>query len=165
MLVPNALYSILTFFLKTVFRLLPAKVRYSMRYLSKSIQRMHVLHIIRSRPLPTTTPKDENTIMLRPLPRVTSNNDGAIDLAHFLCYDILVLVASRIHYLDLLNLSLVSRGIRQIIFSDPVLPARFKYFRTITCKRTKFQFHCWICNIPICGVGYSSRIPDKLAHV
>ena len=142
------------------FRILPAKVRsrsrYSLRcsskYMQRITQKMHIPHTIRLRPLFRPISEDNRIVALQELPRTISDNDNAAKLAHFLCYDILTLIASRTHFSDLISLSLTSRRIRETTFPNSELSARFKRFRTITCDRgTKSQ--CSICNIPICAVG------------
>jgi hypothetical protein len=81
-------------------------------------------------------------------------------LANFLCHDILMLIAEQAHYIDLINLSMTSRSLRQAILPPSEIGARSERLRIHACENgTKSQ--CWVCNIQICEVQYQS-IPSYI---
>jgi len=92
---------------------------------------------------------------LRPRRRClkTKNDDGNVGLANLLCYDILMLVAHNCHYVDLLNLSLVSKQLRQAVF--PLNEHEDLHDRRLmrySCEGPE-KSHCWTCGIQICHVS------------
>jgi hypothetical protein len=124
---------------KFISRLLPRPIqsglRYAFRYLSKSSQRVHPPH----------------GLILHPLSKKAWTDSRAIGLANLLCYDILMLIAPQVHYVDLINLSLASKGIRRAVFPSSEVGARAERLRMSSCENgTKSQ--CWVCNIQICNV-------------
>jgi hypothetical protein len=117
-----------------------SRLRYVSRYLSKSGQRIH--------------PPHPHAIRLQPLRAKFRTDAKAAGLADLLKYDILVLIAKQVHYVDLINLSLVSRKVRQAVFPPSEIGARSERLRIYTCENgTKSQ--CWVCNIQICNVYFS----------
>lgn len=71
-------------------------------------------------------------------------------LAEFLSiYDILILVVEELHYVDIQNLSLTSKSVREAILPASDYARRSLHFRLYTCeKRSKKQ--CWLCTNQIC---------------
>jgi hypothetical protein len=90
---------------------------------------------------------------LRPLHRKKTYNDkNAERLARTLSMDVLTPIAYKLHYVDLVSLSLVSRSVRKAIFPDSAVDHNAEHFRVSTCDAgTKSQ--CWGCNIQICNVS------------
>lgn len=68
----------------------------------------------------------------------------------FLCYDVLVLIARDLHYVDLVNLSLVSKSVRDVVFPRSDFATRSEHFKIYSCDElTKTQ--CWVCMIQVCN--------------
>jgi len=112
-----------------------ARIQYSWRYFSKSTKRV-----------PT------QDIKLPSLRKMKTKADPTSEkLAHLLSLDVLTMIAPKLHYVDLVSLSLVSRSIRKAIFPDSAVECNAEHFRILTCDDgTKSQ--CWGCNTQICNV-------------
>lgn len=133
-----------------VFRKLPtsiqSRVLLTMRCGAKAIQT-----IFRRRP---STPA--HSVQVRHRSRTNArpkNTDGT--LAKFLSvYDVLVLVTTHLHYVDVANLSLVSRRIHQTLL--PAQRAPNSFLRTYTCK-PDFKARCYVCLNQICNACLARR--------
>ncbi|OAG02043.1 uncharacterized protein CC84DRAFT_981693 [Paraphaeosphaeria sporulosa] len=70
-------------------------------------------------------------------------------LAEFLCvYDVLVMVTTHLHYVDITNLSLVSRRIHKTLLPAKDAPSNF--LRTYSCN-PGFKARCYVCPNQICN--------------
>jgi hypothetical protein len=122
---------------------LQSKLHYSWQYVVKATKRIPKAPAIKLRPLRKKANGNSNSN--------NSNNKNADSLARLLNIDILTLIAYKLHYVDVINLSLVCRSIRNTIFPDAEVDRNAEYFRIYTCDMwTKSQ--CWGCNIQICQV-------------
>lgn len=70
-----------------------------------------------------------------------------------LSLDILLLISQHLHYVDLVNLSLASRDLRQFIF--PSDASTIKYLKTYCCG-SQATYECWACFRPLCLVRTDS---------
>lgn len=75
-------------------------------------------------------------------------------------YDVLLLIASRLHYADIVSLSLLSHALRRAIFPPHIRADRSETLRIQSCKNgTKTE--CWICRSQICQVGVLTAMDSK----
>ena len=75
-------------------------------------------------------------------------------------YDILMLIASKLHYADTVFLSLVSQALRQMIFPPYIRAVKSETLRIQSCKNgTKTE--CWVCRTQICRVDGLTTIDFK----
>jgi hypothetical protein len=125
-----------------------SRLRYKFRYFSKFRRRVKDHDTFSLRPLPTKLRKPNKPTALA----VALNLESQLQLYNGpLNYDIWALIASRLHGVDLINLSLVSKSFRERIFPTSELGTRSEALRAYACDDgTKSQ--CWICNIKICDV-------------
>lgn len=81
-------------------------------------------------------------------------SDSGAGLATLLCYDILILLAHNVHYVDLVNLSLVSKRLRQAVFPLHGGERRLddRALRLYSCQGSE-KSQCWTCGIQICHVS------------
>ena len=70
-------------------------------------------------------------------------------------YDILVLIAPKLHYVDLVNLSMVSKRVRAAMFPVSEAHDKERELRLYSCYGN-VKSVCWICDIQICNVGCTS---------
>ena len=121
---------------------LQSKLHYAWRYIVKFTQR---------------TPIQD--MRLHAFPKTRSKPDTNSErLASFLQMDIISLIATRLHYVDLVSLSLVSKGVRKAIFPPSAATHTAEQLRILTCDAgTKSQ--CWSCNKQICKVGMGTKSP------
>lgn len=72
-------------------------------------------------------------------------------LANALVYDIVKLIAPKVHYVDLVNLSLVSKRVWAAMF--PITEEKdHRQLRLYSCYGNR-KFDCWTCGIQICNVS------------
>jgi hypothetical protein len=97
-------------------------------------------------------------IGLRQFPRHLSHGrhkktgaDRALET--ILLYDILLLIAPKLHYVDLVNLSMVSKLVRAAMFPVSEAYGKERELRLYSCYGN-VKSVCWICDIQICNVGY-----------
>ena len=133
--------------IRRVWSYITSQIRYGLRYSSKFQPR-----------------KDDSSIKLRPTPAWFSNTNQSATLSFALShegqrqsssppqtYDTVLLIASHLHYSDLVSLSLVSRRWYQAIFPDTNLEQRAEALRMKSCQDGS-KTQCWICNVQICEV-------------
>jgi len=78
------------------------------------------------------------------------NTDKA--LAKALIYDVVLLIAPKVHYVDLVNLSMVSRRIRATMFPSGGKQDQEQGLRRYSCYRNR-KLECRVCGIQICAVS------------
>ena len=85
-------------------------------------------------------------------------------LAQFLgVYDILVMVAKDLHYIDVMNLARVSKSVRESVLPSNDLARRLPIFKLYTCDADDKR-SCWICTNQICVECYQvPAIPQETA--
>jgi hypothetical protein len=142
------------------------RIRFAWRYLSKRRQKIHRPSKLRLRHLRGKTQNQTTDIGLAKL--LHSNDEADISTRSYKTnisqqaslllfkhprYDVLQLIAYNLHYVDIINLSLVSRRIHQVIFSDSKFAEQSELLRRSTCYGNP-KSQCWACNIQICTVGY-----------
>ncbi|KAF2688305.1 hypothetical protein K458DRAFT_146335 [Lentithecium fluviatile CBS 122367] len=87
------------------------------------------------------------------------NNGEPTGLAEFLgIYDMLISVVEHLHYVDVVNLGLVSRSVRAAILPNDAYAQRMVHFKMYTCHR-KSKKECWVCLNQVCKV--KMRIPPR----
>ncbi|OCL05466.1 hypothetical protein AOQ84DRAFT_355945 [Glonium stellatum] len=80
----------------------------------------------------------------------------------FLCYDVLVLISRDLHYVDLVNLSLASKSVREVVFPRADFATRSEHFKMYSCDElTKTQ--CWVCTVQVCTSCQITR-PIRETH-
>ncbi|KAH7370966.1 hypothetical protein BKA66DRAFT_191732 [Pyrenochaeta sp. MPI-SDFR-AT-0127] len=77
--------------------------------------------------------------------------DGAgTPLAEFLSiYDMLILVTEQLHYIDMVNLSRVSKSVRESVLPLQDYDRRISVFKLYTCHGSE-KWRCWMCENQIC---------------
>lgn len=133
------------------FRRLPASIQarilFAMRNSVKSIQAR-----LRKRTYPQGARDDYSGTRTSTL----QETRPATPLTEFLgVYDVLLMVATHLHYVDIASLSLVSRRIRQTLLPGPDSDRQPLHLRMYTCE-PESRARCWICPNQICG-GCSFR--------
>ena len=78
----------------------------------------------------------------------------------FLSYDLLMLIVRELHYVDVINLSLASRSLRDALLPRADIAARTQALRIYTCEGSKSE--CSICGNQICPVGQYQRTTRSL---
>jgi hypothetical protein len=138
------------------FRLLPlcfkSRSRYARRFALKSGQA-----------LANKTEVKMRHIMNKDVMKSYMSGEGApTELADFLSiYDILILIAEDLHYVDVLNLGLTSKSVREAVLPSSAASQRLNHFRMYTCEpQTKSQ--CWVCTNQVCEpCGYSRALKQR----
>jgi hypothetical protein len=86
------------------------------------------------------------------------------ELAQFLgIYDMLVLVAKNLHYADLINLSTVSKSVRESVLPSNDVSRRLNMFRLYTCGPDN-KTTCWNCTNQTCD-GCQVNFPLRQAVI
>jgi hypothetical protein len=67
-------------------------------------------------------------------------------------YDMLITVSEEMHYSDIMNLSRVSKSVREAVLPAHDLTRRMEIFRRYTCT-DGLKTDCWVCDKPICTVS------------
>ena len=137
--------------LKQIFIHTISVIRYRLRHNSKSRQRTKLETVSKLRTLPSSH-ENENSIFLAfgPEPESQHRQYGS-----FLTYDLLMLIVRELHYVDVINLSLVSRGLRGALLLRADVAARTQALRNYTCEGSKSE--CSICGNQICSVSQYER--------
>ena len=78
------------------------------------------------------------------------NTDKA--LAKTLIYDVVLLIAPKVHYVDLVNLSMASRRIRATMFPSGGKQDQEQGLRRYSCYNNR-KLECQVCGIQICTVS------------
>ncbi|KAH7083679.1 hypothetical protein FB567DRAFT_604714 [Paraphoma chrysanthemicola] len=74
-------------------------------------------------------------------------------LSNFLSiYDMLMVVTEELHYTDIMNLSRVSKSVREAVLPAGDLGRRVQAFRRYTCHGAQRTL-CWLCDKQICNVS------------
>ena len=131
------------------FNYMIVRPRYLSRHFSKSRQREKSDKPIELRTLDNTVWKNHKPTALSILlsPELQPERYGRP-----LLHDSLILIASRLHYTDIVNLSLASKSLRQVIFPSPDLATRSEALRIHACENGS-KSQCWICASQICHVS------------
>lgn len=122
--------------------------RYLSRRFVKSRQRVKSDKPIELRTTDNTTNKHDKPTALSILlsPELQPEKYGR-PLPH----DSLILIASRLHYTDIVNLSLASKRLRLLVFPSPDSATRSEALRIHTCENGS-KSQCWICASQVCNV-------------
>lgn len=80
-------------------------------------------------------------------------------LTDFLNFDILTLVASELHYVDIKHLSQASRGLHALIYPDGDDGTTFRQLKHYACSDGS-KSACWLCYTPICSVCIETSQPS-----
>lgn len=87
------------------------------------------------------------------MPRYQGGAGEACPLSNFLgIYDMLIGVTEQMHYLDVMNLSRVSKSVREVVLPAYDFDRRIETFRRYTCPGKKKEV-CWTCDRQICIVS------------
>lgn len=76
-------------------------------------------------------------------------------LEAILLHNVLLLIAPKLHYVDFVNLSMVSKRIRAVMFPIPEAHDKERELRLYSCYGN-IKTECWICSIQICHVSYTA---------
>ncbi|CAI6299959.1 unnamed protein product [Periconia digitata] len=138
-----------------IFRCLPisvkSRVRFARGFTVKAGQgivdkgQMRLEHIKKT----TETSTDKAHIDLR--------DSQPASLADFLSvYDMLILISQDLHFVDVMNLGLVSKRVRQAVQPSDAHIQRMLHFRMYTCQSNS-KSKCWICLNQTCTDCEQSR--------
>ncbi|KAF2031147.1 hypothetical protein EK21DRAFT_63917 [Setomelanomma holmii] len=73
-------------------------------------------------------------------------------LSNFLnVYDMLMVITEELHYSDVMNLSRVSKSVREAVLPAHDIDRRLQTFRRYTCPGGH-KSYCWLCDTQICTV-------------
>jgi hypothetical protein len=110
-------------------------------------------------------PEEIKMRMMRPKDVLHYDTQGDYDtstspLLDLLNYDILVLIARDLCYVDLVNLSLASKSLRDVVFPGAEHTTRSHHFQMYTCDPAT-KTTCWNCTLQTCQYcGNWSSIPQ-----
>jgi hypothetical protein len=76
-------------------------------------------------------------------------------LANALLYDIVLLIAPKVHYVDLVNLSMVTKRVQMTMFPPVEENGQNRQLRLYSCYGNR-KSKCWACGIQICNVSSMS---------
>ncbi|PVI05325.1 hypothetical protein DM02DRAFT_96424 [Periconia macrospinosa] len=90
-------------------------------------------------------------------PQIIMSNETPETLAEFLgIYDMLILVCQDLHYVDIANLGLVSKSVREAVLPTDSRIYRTMHFKRYTCQR-RDRKQCWVCRNQICTCRVVSK--------
>ena len=142
--------------LKRIFIYTTAPIRYSLLYYSKVRRRTKLETVSELRTLPSDHENEESIV-----PAFGSMPESQDQrCSSFLNYDLLMLIARELHFVDVINLSVASRGLRDALFPKADVAARTRALRSYTCEGYKSD--CSICGIQICHVRQYERVKRSL---
>ena len=122
-------------------------IRYRLRYYSKWRQRTKLETVYELQTLPSNL-RNEKSIVLASVLKPERQHE---QYGSFLSYDVLMLVVRELHFVDVINLSLASRGLRDALLPRADIAARTQALKIYTCEVRKSE--CSICGNQICPVG------------
>ena len=145
--IASSLYSAIPKSIKQIFFYMTSGLRYRLHYHAKTRQRIRVEKMFELRTW--NTKHESNKLGAR-----TTTLSLGTHLQQFGLlsnYDLLMMVIRNVHFVDVINLSLASKSLREALLPGAGLAARSEALRTYTCEDgTKSR--CWICDIQICRV-------------
>jgi hypothetical protein len=77
-------------------------------------------------------------------------------------YDELQMIAAQVHYVDLVNLSLVSKRVRSVMFPSLEDSTEDRQLRYHSCKGPNEKTTCWTCGVQVCLVSRALNILSNL---
>ena len=123
-----------------------SKIRYRLRYSSKLRRKKKSEVVSELHTLPSNYKNEEAIVLaLGSMPEAPDLQFGS-----FINYDLLMLIVRELHFVDVINLSLASRGVRDALFPKADVAARTQALKSYTCEGSKSE--CSICGIQICPV-------------
>jgi hypothetical protein len=147
------MYIILWILPESIFRCLPisfkSKVRHGRRYALKT-----GLALEQEAELGVTELKDVyKRVQGKRAPRYQGGAGEVSPLSDFLgIYDMLFAVAEEMHYSDIMNLSRVSKSVREAVLPTNDINRRVNVFKQYTCQ-SGLKKNCYICDKQICTVS------------
>lgn len=147
--IPVAIFLCLRYIYQACLRCIRPKLTYYFRYVAKASQRIYVPAWQKRKKV-----LDSRGMKLQTLPPRQGGIQGEPPaLATFLHIDILTLVSQHSHYTDLLNLSLASKAMREVIFPADGICYRHRMYKLYTCQGG-LKSECWVCRRQICKVRH-----------
>lgn len=96
--------------------------------------------------------------------RCQSSGGDESTLSNFLgIYDMLMAVTEELHYADIMNLSRVSKSMRESVLPAHDFDRRLEAFKRYTCPGAN-KTHCWLCDKQICTVSIPT-LPWSCDHL
>ena len=134
-------------------------IRYRLRCYSKSRQRTKLETVAELRMLSSNHGNEKSIVLAS-----ESNHERQEQpYGGFLSYDLLMLIVRELHYVDVINLSLASRSLRDALLPRADIAARTRALRVYTCEGSNSE--CSICENQICPVGqYQRTMRSLLIH-
>jgi hypothetical protein len=124
--------------------------RFALRSLSKSLQRARKSENIRLRQLRAIDREESGKV--RSLVAALIKKPGALHGSPCLPHDELGLIASHLHYVDLINLSRASKSLRAVFLGAAGTGTCAEKLRQYVCEGSG-KFQCSVCTMPICNVS------------
>ena len=131
-------------------------IRYRLRYYSKWRQRTKFETVSELRTLPSNH-RNKKSIVLASESKPERQHE---QYGSFLSYDLLMLIVRELHYVDVINLSLASKSLRDTLLPRADIAARTQALRIYTCEGSKSE--CSICGNQICPVSQYQRATRSL---
>ena len=131
-------------------------IRYRLRCYSKWRQRTKLETVSELRTLPSNH-RNEKPIVLASESKPERQHE---QYGSFLSYDLLMLIVRELHYVDVINLSLASRSLRDALLPRADIAARTQALKIYTCEVRKSE--CSICGNQICPVSSHQRVMRSL---
>jgi hypothetical protein len=152
-LIVCVLYGILWLLPEGIFRCLPisfkSKVRLGRRYALKSglgLEQKAELGVTELKEMYKQVQKKRKT-------RYQGGPGEVSPLSNFLgIYDMLIAVTEEMHYSDIMNLSRVSKSVREAVLPANDIDRRIEIFERYTCLRDQKR-GCWACDKQTCIVS------------
>ena len=133
--------------------------RYRVRYFSKSRQKTKLETVSELQTLPSNH-RHKLSIVLSSESKPERQHE---QYGSFLSYDLLMLIVRELHYVDVINLSLASRNLRDALLPRADIAARTQALKIYTCEVRKSE--CSICGNQICPVcQYQRAMRSLLIH-
>ena len=142
--------------IKRIFLYTISQIRYRLRYRSKLRRRTKLQTVSELRTLPSNH-KNEETIV-HTFKSMPESRDERCSI--FLNYGLLMLIVRELHFVDVINLSLASMGLRDALLPKTDIAARTQALRSHTCGGCRSE--CSICGIQICPVRQYERVTRSL---
>lgn len=147
-----------------IFRCLPQWIQTPVRYGERQVVKAG-LGVVQETEMQVTevTTGVKHRIRARENGKYAGGDGEQTPLAEFLgIYDMLMLVTEHLHYIDINNLSRVSKSVREAVLPEQDFERRMKVFKLYTCSTTPHKEQCWTCNNQVCAVSPSSSHPHHL---
>jgi hypothetical protein len=128
----------------------PLKIRSKVRVARRSTIKGG-LHLEQKAEIQMDAYRSTSEEAVRPRRRCGGGEGRNVPLSSFLrTYDLLILVARELHYVDVVNLACTSRSVREAVLPAHDFDRRTAVLSRYTCDNRKTR--CWLCANQVCEV-------------